>query len=77
MVIGVDRFRAHYAGHEHQYVLIGGAACDLVMDEVGLDFRAWSFIVMATTEADFEPRQFKVSLSKVEVAERLRATYHL
>jgi hypothetical protein len=40
MVIGIDRFRAHFAGHEHQYVLIGGAACDLIMDEVGLDFRA-------------------------------------
>ena len=40
MVIGVDRFRAHFAGHEHQYVLIGGAACELIMDEVGLDFRA-------------------------------------
>jgi hypothetical protein len=40
MVTGVDRFRAHFAGHEHQYVLIGGAACELIMDEVGLDFRA-------------------------------------
>lgn len=40
MVIGVDRFRAHFAGHEHQYVLIGGGACELIMDEVGLDFRA-------------------------------------
>lgn len=40
MVIGIDRFRAHFAGHEHQYVLIGGAACELIMDEVGLDFRA-------------------------------------
>lgn len=40
MVIGIDRFRAHFAGHEHQYALIGGAACDLIMDEVGLDFRA-------------------------------------
>lgn len=40
MVIGVNRFRAHFAGHEHQYVLIGGAACELIMDEVGLDFRA-------------------------------------
>ena len=39
MVIGVDRFRAHFAGHEHQYVLIGGAACELIMHEVGLDFR--------------------------------------
>jgi len=40
MVIGIDRFRAHFAGHEHQYALIGGAACDLIMDEVGLGFRA-------------------------------------
>ncbi|WP_202799469.1 hypothetical protein [Mesorhizobium amorphae] len=40
MVTGVDRFRAHFAGHEHQYVLIGGAACELIMNEVGLDFRA-------------------------------------
>ncbi|MEQ1518652.1 MAG: hypothetical protein ABL931_19400, partial [Usitatibacteraceae bacterium] len=40
MVIGVDRFRAHFAGHEHQYVLIGGAACDLIMEDVGVDFRA-------------------------------------
>ncbi|ARU17754.1 hypothetical protein [Croceicoccus marinus] len=40
MVAGVDRFRAHFSGHEQQYVLIGGAACELIMEEVGLDFRA-------------------------------------
>lgn len=40
MVVGVDRFRAHFAGHDHQYVLIGGAACELLMDDAGLDFRA-------------------------------------
>ena len=40
MVTSVDRFRAHFAGHEDQYVLIGGAACDLVMTDAGLDFRA-------------------------------------
>ena len=40
MVAGVDRFRAHFSGHEHQYVLIGGAACELIMEEAGLDFRA-------------------------------------
>lgn len=39
MVTGIDRFRAHFADHEHQYVLIGGAACELLMDEAGLDFR--------------------------------------
>jgi hypothetical protein len=36
----VKRFRDHFAGHEGQYVLIGGAACELVMDDVGLNFRA-------------------------------------
>jgi len=40
MVTGVDRFRTHFADHDHQYVLIGGAACELIMDEAGLDFRA-------------------------------------
>jgi hypothetical protein len=40
MVVGIDRFRDHFAGHDHQYVLIGGAACYLVMGGVGLDFRA-------------------------------------
>jgi hypothetical protein len=40
MVVGIDRFRAHFAGHEHQYVLIGGAASDLLMADAGLDFRA-------------------------------------
>lgn len=40
MVVGIDRFREHFAGHDHQYVLIGGAACYLVMGGAGLDFRA-------------------------------------
>lgn len=40
MVTGIDRFRAHFDGYDSQYVLIGGAACELLMDDVGLDFRA-------------------------------------
>ena len=37
---GLDRFREYFAGHEGQYVLIGGAACDVLMAEQGLAFRA-------------------------------------
>lgn len=37
---GLDRFREYFAGHEAQYVLIGGAACDVLMREQGLEFRA-------------------------------------
>lgn len=40
MVVGIERFREHFVDHEHQFVLIGGAACDLLMSEVALEFRA-------------------------------------
>jgi len=40
MVDGIEKFRAHFAGQHDQYVLIGGAACDLIFNEAGLPFRA-------------------------------------
>jgi hypothetical protein len=40
VVGGLERFRDHFARHNHQYALIGGAACDPAMDQVGLPFRA-------------------------------------
>jgi hypothetical protein len=40
MVNGLDRFRKHFAPYVDQYVLIGGTACTVVMQEAGLDFRA-------------------------------------
>ena len=40
MVSGIDSFRAWFRGFDDQYVIIGGTACDLLMSEAGLDFRA-------------------------------------
>ena len=40
MVIGIDKFRDHFAGYEDQYALIGGAACDLIFTDAGLEFRS-------------------------------------
>jgi hypothetical protein len=40
MVTGIEKFRDHFAGHESQYAIIGGAACDLLFGEAGLPFRA-------------------------------------
>ncbi len=40
MVKGLDRFKEYFADFSEQYVLIGGAACDISFDEVGVDFRA-------------------------------------
>lgn len=40
MVEGLARFREHFRDHAHQLALIGGTACDLIMEEAGLAFRA-------------------------------------
>ena len=40
MVRGLDLFRQFFAAHADQYVLIGGTAATLAMEEAGLTFRA-------------------------------------
>jgi len=40
MVRGIESFREWFRGHEEQYAIIGGTACDLLMTDGGLDFRA-------------------------------------
>jgi hypothetical protein len=39
-VRGLDLFREHFKALVDRYVIIGGMACDLVMNEAGLRFRA-------------------------------------
>lgn len=40
MVDGIDKFQGYFAGHEDKYAIIGGAACELIFEDVGLPFRA-------------------------------------
>lgn len=40
MVRGLERFTAHFQPYADRYVLIGGAACTVLMDEAGMAFRA-------------------------------------
>ncbi len=40
MVKGFRSFQEWFRGFETNYVIIGGAACDLLMSDAGLDFRA-------------------------------------
>lgn len=39
MVNGIDIFREHFNHFKEQYTVIGGFACDLLMNDAGLDFR--------------------------------------
>jgi hypothetical protein len=40
VVRGLDVFREYFAGHADQFVLIGGTAATLAMEDAGLEFRA-------------------------------------
>lgn len=40
MVQGLESFREKFKGYEEQYAIIGGTACDILMTEEGVDFRA-------------------------------------
>ncbi|MDR1511912.1 MAG: hypothetical protein LBS56_00290 [Propionibacteriaceae bacterium] len=40
MVFGLEKFARHFEGYEHNHVLIGGTACELVLANLGQPFRA-------------------------------------
>lgn len=40
MVTGFTKFKESFKGFEDQYVIIGGTACDLIMENEDLSFRA-------------------------------------
>ena len=40
MVPGIDSFREAFSGYSEQYAIIGGTACDLLMNNENMEFRA-------------------------------------
>jgi len=60
MVVGYESFRQWFQGYEDQFVVIGGAACDIMMSEEGADFRGTKDIDMVllveSLTADFGRR---------------------
>ena len=46
MVNGINIFREHFSDFKDQYTVIGGFACDLLMNDAGLDFRQTADIDM-------------------------------
>ncbi len=57
MVTGIESFKEWFRGNEEQYAIIGGTACDILMTEEGLDFRATKDIdlvlIIEAVDADF------------------------
>ena len=40
MVRGIESFKKWFSTNDSQYVIIGGTACDILMNHYGLDFRS-------------------------------------
>lgn len=57
MVTGFTKFKENFQGFENQYVVIGGTACDLIMENEELPFRATKDIdivlIVESITADF------------------------
>lgn len=57
MIKGLDSFRNWFRGYEDNYTIIGGTACDLLMSEAGINFRATKDIdmvlIVEALSADF------------------------
>ena len=57
MVAGIESFKKWFKGNEEQYAIIGGTACDILMTEEGLDFRATKDIdlvlIIEAVDAEF------------------------
>lgn len=45
-MIGIESFKKYFKGFEREYAIIGGTACELLMSEKDLDFRATKDIDM-------------------------------
>ena len=69
MVKGFDSFKTWFHGFEEQYTIIGGTACDILMADEGLNFRATKDIdlvlIVEALTAEFG-RRFWAYIQKAE-----------
>lgn len=72
MVKGLDTFAAFFAGDEARYVLIGGVATQLVLEEAGLPVRATRDLDIHRSDV-LRLSQLLSPDDRVEVAEAIRA----
>lgn len=45
-MVGIDAFKQYFKGHENEYVIIGGTACEILMGQEDLPFRVTKDIDM-------------------------------
>ena len=77
MVTGLESFRRWFAEYTDQYTIIGGTACDLLMSEDGLEFRATRDIDMVLIVESLTPefgRRFWEYVNAADYEHRNKST---
>lgn len=69
MVTGFESFKRHFRGCENEYVIIGGTACDLIMSEENVPFRATKDIDMVLIVEALTPEFVKRFWDYIKEAE--------
>ena len=74
MAYGTEMFKQHFRDFAEQYVLIGGTACDLLLNEAGMPFRATKDIdmvlVVEALTTDFAKMRVVIRQGKEATASR-------
>ncbi|MDD3926722.1 MAG: hypothetical protein PHT33_08700 [bacterium] len=47
MVYGIERFKEYFSDYTEQYILIGGTACAILLDEIGVPKRSRNIKMMS------------------------------
>ena len=59
-MLGLEKFKTYFSGYESNYVVIGGTACTILLEEAGLNFRATKdidiVIIVESLNRDFAAR---------------------
>lgn len=63
MVYGLEKFRDYFGDYTNQYVFIGGTACEILLGELGVSFRATKdldvVLIIEVLEASFVHKFWK------------------
>ena len=71
MVTGFTKFKEKFQGFEDQYVVIGGTACDLLMENEDMSFRATKdvdiVLIVESITAEFGKAFFDIKIGRAHV----------
>jgi len=73
-LVGLDLFRERFVQHNNSFVLIGGTACLVAMELLGLEFRACSGRSSARADTHSERPRAGVASTIASQSQRLRDT---